>query len=152
MLSITVFNVDYDGIPKFILGIKQGPTWHGTALGWHSSLQMNIQKIPVVSERFCGVIYNDESSNIKIITYTAYLPTCGQDDEFLETVSQLTLDIRSHIEDHNFCSIIIGLDANQSEKFTLRRTNIFQSFLKDFSLVTILPDDLPTFHHNNQIF
>ena len=66
-------------------------------------------------------------------------------------VDKMTSDILSHIEDHNLCSIIIGLDANQSKKSTPRRTNIFQSFLKDFSLVTILPDDLPTFHHNNQI-
>ena len=26
-IDFTVFNVDYDGIPKFILGMKQGLTW-----------------------------------------------------------------------------------------------------------------------------
>ena len=131
--------------------LKQGPTWHGTAIGWHRSFQQNIEKIPAVSERFCGVLYDDKVSNIKILAYSAYLPTCGQDDEFLETVSQLTADIQSHIEDKNSCCIIIGLDANQSEKSTLRRTNIFKLFLKDFSLQTILPGNKPTFHHNNQI-
>ena len=34
--------------------LKQGPTWHGTAIGWHRSFQQNIEKIPAVSERFCG--------------------------------------------------------------------------------------------------
>ena len=35
--------------------LDKGPTWHGTALGWPSSVSSCISKIPLISTRFCGV-------------------------------------------------------------------------------------------------
>ena len=75
---------------------KSGPTWHGAALGWKKSLEKSITKLPVICERFCGVKYVDFSSNVDIIAYTAYLPTSGQDDDFLEILSILGSDITKH--------------------------------------------------------
>ena len=123
--------------------------WHGTAIGWHSSADSKITKIPVVSERFCGVVYQEAKT--KLVAYTAYLPTSGRDDEFLETISQLTIDLLTNIEDRSRCAILIGLDSNQSEKSSSRRKKSMESFMTDFSLKSILLDDTPTFHHNNQI-
>ena len=79
------------------------------------------------------------------------MPTSGQDDDFLETISQLTLNILENMEKRENCIIIIELDSNQSEKSTHRRSNAMKSFMSDFSLKSILPDERPTFHHNNQI-
>ena len=86
-----------------------------------------------------------------MVAYTAYLPTSGRDDEFLETISQLTIDLLTNIEDRNRCAILIGLDSNQSEKSSSRRKKSMESFMTDFSLKSILLDVTPTFHHNNQI-
>ena len=138
-------------LPAEDVVLKRGPTWHGTAIGWHSSANSKVTKLPVVSERFCGVCYCDLDTNTRILAYTAYLPTSGQDDAFLETVSQLTLDILANIEDRKNCTVIIGLDSNQSEKSTSRRIISMKSFMSDINLKTILPDDKPTFHHNNQL-
>ena len=44
---------------------------------------------------------------------------------------------------------MIGLDSNQSEKSTRRRTEAMERFREQFSLKTILLGDRPTFHHNN---
>ena len=126
---------------------KSGPTWHGAALGWKKSLEKSITKLPVISERFCGVKYVDLSSNVDIIAYTAYLPTSGQDDDFLEILSILSSDITKH--NTNNSVVIIGTDSNVSRKSSRRRFSAMKEFLRLFSLATILPDDTPTFHHNN---
>ena len=132
--------------------LTSGPTWHGTAIGWHSSISSSITKMPIISDRFCGVKYkNTDKHSLNILAYTAYLPTSGKDEEFIETVSQLTTDIENNIDDKKNFALLIGLDSNQSEKSTTRRTMAMRSFMLHFSLKTILPDDKATFHHNNQI-
>ena len=117
--------------PPEDLVLHSGPVWHGTALGWPSSLESNTTKCPVVSERFCGVQYLDSANNIDILSYCAYLPTSGQDDEFTEVLSLLALDITSNKRDNS--TIVIGLDSNQSEKSTKRRTDAMLDFMKMFS-------------------
>ena len=103
--------------------------------------------IIVISERFCGVKYEDTDSKVNILAYTVYLPTSGQDDEFLEILSILSSDIAQH--NTNDSVVIIGTDSNVSIKSSRRRCNAMNQFLQSFSLATILKDDKPTFHHNN---
>ena len=126
--------------------LQSGPVWHGTALDWDKSVDKNITKVPIISERFCGVIYDDLKT--KILAYTAYLPTSGQDYEFLHVLSQLFEDIESRITFDTI--VIIGLDSNQSERSSRCRTEAMKRFIKHFSLNTILINDDPTFHHNSQ--
>ena len=125
--------------------LQQGPVWHGTALGWYSSISSNITKFPVISTRFCGV--KIKYSDLAIIAYTAYLPTSGQDDLFIEVLDLLDHDITEHNEKDSI--IIIGADANTSEKSSARRQEAFSSFNEKFMVGTLLPGSEPTFHHNN---
>ena len=134
--------------PPEDLILQSGPTWHGTALGWKKSLEKFVNKLPVISERFCGVKYEDTDSKVDILAYTVYLPTSGQDDEFLEILAILSSDISQH--NTNDSVVIIGTDSNVSNKSSRRRYNAMKQFLQSFSLTTILKDDKPTFHHNNQ--
>ena len=83
-----------------------------------------------------------------ILSYTAYLPTSGQNEEFLEVLSQLSFDIRNNADEKS--SILIGLDSNQSNKSSRRRTDAMLKFKLQFSLGSVLLSDIPTFHHNNQ--
>ena len=46
-----------------------------------------------MSDRFCDVKYSDSSTDTSAIVYTAYLPTAGQDEEFLEILFFLNDDI-----------------------------------------------------------
>ena len=136
-------------LPTEDILLQSGPTWHGTVIGWHNSVDSSIMKLPIISERFCGVKYDDKIT--KILAYTVYLPTSGQDDEFLEILMQLTMDIINNIEHKDNYAIVIGLDSNQSKKSTLRRTRAMELFMSEFCLRTILPNDARTFHHNNQV-
>ena len=124
--------------------LESGPTWHGAAIGWHKTIDSKVTKIPVLHERFCGVTYSE--NHVNVLAYSAYLPTTGNDDEYLDVLELLTHDIQAHCKG----SIIIGLDSNQSIKSTRRRTNAMDKFLNTFSLKTLMISDTPTFHHNNQ--
>ena len=126
--------------------LKSGPTWHGTAIAWDKCIDKFISKIEVTSERFCGVKFSDYQTNI--LAYTAYLPTSGQDEAFLEVLEQFEFDIKNHITGK--CIILIGLDSNQSDRSSKRRTSAMEKFKKEFSLKSILVNNQPTFHHNNQ--
>ena len=76
------------------------------------------------------------------------MPTSGQDDEFLEVLSKLSFDIYNNVAENS--SIMIGLDSNQSNKSYRRRTDAMKQFQAQFSFKTVLLNDSPTFHHNNQ--
>ena len=129
--------------PEEILSIS-GPIWHGTALGWHSSFSSSIKPLPIISTRFCGIRM---TSPLHILAYTVYLPTSGQDEDYLEELSKLAHDISEH--NNTDTVIIIGLDSNTSEKSTKRRQTAFDDFKNEFCLESILQGDEPTFHHNN---
>ena len=125
--------------------LETGPIWHGTALGWHSSVGSDIVKIPLISTRFCGVKVSIDEH--KYVAYTVYLPTSGQDDLFLEEIALLSNDILRNSEKDSI--IILGLDSNCSNTGTPRRQEAFALFKKQFSLKSIIPGTEPTFHHNN---
>ena len=128
--------------------LQSGPIWHGTALGWRKSLDKSMTKIPIISERFCGVKFVDTSTDTSIIAYTAYLPTSGQDEEFMEILSLFSFDIAQNNTENSV--IIIGTDSNVSIKSSKRRSDTMKKFLDSFSLNSILINEEATFHHNNQ--
>ena len=134
-------------LPAEDIILQRGPVWHGTAIGWHSSISSFIKTIPIVSTRFCGIKL--EYSGIDIIAYTAYLPTSGQDDEFIEEISNLSHDISENVTRKTV--IVIGMDSNSSQKSSSRRQEAFSLFTEKFQLQTILPGSKPTFHHNNGV-
>ena len=142
--SVTTSDIFTPAEDKMLEG---GPTWHGAAIGWHKSIEKCVNKIPIISERFSGMKYTNGQTDI--LAYSAYLPTHGQDDEYLEVLSQLSFDIKSNMSQKS--CILIGLDTNQSKKSSIRRTNAMNNFLHEFALQKVLVNNKPTFHHNNQI-
>ena len=89
------------------------------------------------------------TKNVHIIAYTVYLPTSGQDDEYIEELSRLTHDISEH--KNRSTVIIIGADTNTSTKSTKRRQEAFDNFKNEFCLESIVQGEKPTFHHNNGV-
>ena len=90
----------------------------------------------------------DPVSKACAILYSTYLPTSGQDDNFLDILAQLNFNLSQNIDDD--LAVIIGTDTNVSNQSTKRRYNAMQTFLDFHSLNTILTNQEPTFHHNNQ--
>ena len=135
-------------IPTEDLLLNAGPVWQGTAIGWSMDIDMHVTKLPVISERFCGIQYKDVNSGYDILAYSVYMPTAGKDSEFLEVMSSLSVDITANRTTDT--TILIGCDSNQSKKSTNRRTSAMNKFLDEYDLSSILTSDKPTFHHNNQ--
>ena len=98
---------------------RSGPVWHGTALGWPKTIEKFITKLPIVSERFCGVKYVNKDLDINLLAYTAYLPTSGQDEDFIEILALLGHDITENNTENSV--VIIGTDSNVSRKSSKRR-------------------------------
>ena len=132
--------------PAEDLMMTPGTAWQGTTIGWSAEIDKNVTKLPIISDRFCGVFYAD--GELSFLSYSAYLPTSGQDEDFLEVLDQLRSDVTQHKLDNS--TIIIGADTNQSAKSSKRRTEAMDRFRKEFSLDSILVSNEPTFHHNNQ--
>ena len=112
--------------------LKAGPVWHGTAVGWAVGIEKYVTHLPIVSDRFCGIQYNDAQSDTIVLVYSVYFPTAGKDNDFLEVLSSLNLDIHQH--NTNNTVLLIGCDSNQSSKSTSRRTSAMDLFLKELNL------------------
>ena len=133
-------------VPEEELLTRSGPTWYGTSIAWKMEIDKYITRLPFCSERFCGVLYSDEGCSF--LLSTLYLPTSGQDEDFNETLEILSADILKYLKEG--IGLIIGTDTNVSIKSTKRRQAAMKHFQEHFNLHSILPHDLPTFHHHNQ--
>ena len=123
---------------------SSGHTWHGAAIVWHASLNSYVTNISNTHDRFTGIKIDFQGQSI--LAVSAYLPTSGQDDEFLECLSELSNFILVNNSDNR--TILIGLDANCSLKSTARRISGFSDFCDENNLLKICVSE-PTFHHNN---
>ena len=100
--------------PAEDLLLKQGSVLHGTAIGWSIEFDMPITKLDIVSNRFYGLKY--QLNDTSILAYSVYLPTSGQDDFFIEVLSELKYDIEQNISEN--CAIIAGLNVRTRICFT----------------------------------
>ena len=124
--------------------LASGPVWHGVAIGWRKDAGLNIQPLQSTNERLVGIkILMPQSS---LILISLYAPTSGHDEDFLETISNLSEYL------HTNCSqadqVVIGADSNCSTKSSSRRQVAWHNFCEKYSLV-IHSSQLPTFHHHN---
>ena len=69
------------------LNVQRIATWHGTALGGIKRLIVTFPS-SYISNRFCGFKYE---SNVKMICYSVYVAASGQDNEFVEILSNCHL-------------------------------------------------------------
>ena len=71
--------------------LETGPIWHGSALGWDKIIDSYIYPLQIVNEKFCGVKYVKKEQNISILAFIAYLPTSGDDDFFMDILSEVPI-------------------------------------------------------------
>ena len=132
--------------PEEEIMTKSGPVWHGTSIGWSLDIDKHVKRLPITSERFCGILFSSEECSF--LAYTLYLPTSGQDEDFNEVIDILTADILQYM--NKDMGLIIGADTNESSKSSKRRQRAMSHFKDIFKLQSIIQSDAPTFHHNNQ--
>ena len=124
--------------------LASGPVWHGVAIGWRKDAGLNIQPLQSTNERLVGIkILMPQSS---LILISLYAPTSGHDEDFLETISNLSEYLRTNCSQGD--QIIIGADSNCSTRSSSRRQVAWQNFCEKHLLV-IHSSQLPTFHHHN---
>ena len=132
--------------PEDTLGYP-GHTWHGAAILWHETLNHMVTSIGNVHDRFTSVKVTSEEQNILLIS--AYLPTSGKDNEFMECLGELAAFIDDNSESGT--TILIGLDSNCSDKSTKRRSTNLDQFCEDHDLIKVMAPG-PTFHHANGVY
>ena len=125
--------------------LHSGPTWHGSLIGWQVNEDSNVTRLPLVSERFCGIKY--KTNGVTILAYSVYFPTSGKDEEFLEVTSILAENIEQNQEKNVI--LIIGTDSNVPKNATRRRKDALNQLIEDFKLSPVSDNEKPTFHHNN---
>ena len=119
-------------------------TWHGAAVMWHASLNSNVLNICNTHDRFTGI--NMKFDEHSILAISAYLPTCGKDDEFLDCLAELSIFILQNKSETG--TVLIGTDSNCSEKSSPRRVQAFKQFCEENNLLKVCCSE-PTFHHVN---
>ena len=81
-----------------------------------------------------------------LLAISAYLPTFGKDDEYLECDDDLSNFILENKKTNEI--VLIGTDSNCSDKSTSRRKAALSSLCTELAL-TKLCTSHPTFHHHN---
>ena len=82
----------------------------------------------------------------QVLAVSAYLPTSGKDDEYIECLTELSNFINENSAMGE--AVLIGTDCNCSERSSSRRLESFQDFCNQHNLVQISCKE-PTFHHSN---
>ena len=116
----------------------------GTMVLWKTKHDPYIDIHPVVSSAFLPVIFNPPGS-ILSIHIAVYLPTDGQEHEFVEELSKLSVAIDELCDVHPEAPIFLRGDFNVG-KNNNKRIKLFKHFCSDHSFHEVkLPK--PTYHH-----
>ena len=124
--------------------LSSGPIWQGAALGWHDDLHSKVTSIPSNHDRFAAIKLKLAESSLFLASF--YAPTAGHDDDFLESIFYLSEFISQNYTTND--TVIIGTDANCSEKSSSRRKASWNNFCQNLNL-KVHSTGQPTFHHNN---
>ena len=85
-----------------------------------------------------------QQKSLLLVSY--YAPTAGKDDDYLDSVCNLSDFLQQHLSPGD--EIIIGADYNCSSKSPVRRHEVWKSVCGRFELSTHHPPN-PSFHHHN---
>ena len=141
--NIQISTPDMFTPPEDTLG-SADHTWHGVAILWHTSLDSSLKRLKTKNSRFTAVRISLNQQNFLAIS--AYLPTSGKDDEYMECVWDITNFVRENKTENE--AVLIGTDSNCSEKSSKRRLHAFQKLTNELDLEKVCTKQ-PTFHHHN---
>ena len=118
--------------------------WHGVAVGWRNDIGASISILESTCDRISGVKMSLCDNSLLLLSF--YAPTAGQDDDFLESLCNLSDYLLQYLTPGD--QVIIGTDSNCSTKSFRRRQDAWENFCNKFQLTNHLSPH-PSFHHHN---
>ena len=116
----------------------------GTLVLWKKMHDPFISVWPVSSSAFLPILFQPTDSVLSIHV-AIYLPTAGQDAQFVEELANLTTTLEEISENHPESPVYLRGDFNVSHKNS-KRMSLLDHFCKQFSLLEV-PILHPTYHH-----
>ena len=141
--SFVISTPDMLSNPEDLL-LKPAHVWHGVAVGWRKNIAACITPLDSNCARISGAKISLQDHSILLLSY--YAPTAGQDEEFLESVCDLSDFLLKHLSLGD--QVIIGADYNCSHRSSKRRQEAWRNFRDSFQLSDHLSPH-PSFHHHN---
>lgn len=123
---------------------KSGHVWHGLAIGWRNDICQNIHILDSSCDRIVGVKLELSTRSLLLLSF--YAPTSGRDEDFLESISNLSEYVQRNSSQGD--QIIIGADSNCSTKSSSRRQEAWRILCESLELKEHKPT-FPSFHHHN---
>ena len=126
------------------LPLFQNQSHGGTMAIWKRSVDKYITLYPVRSSSFLPVIFSPPGSPVSV-HIGLYLPTSGQETQFVSQVTHLRILIEEIQEKYPDCMVYLRGDSNANTN-NKQRYNIFENFLKSMKLNNVsIPHK--TYHH-----
>ena len=116
----------------------------GAMILWRQWLDPYVKVIPPTSSSFLAIVLRIPGSQISVHV-SLYLPTHGQDTEFLCELASLKNCLEKLNSDYDYPIIFIRGDANVNDKNTTR-VNMLNSFMNHLKLIRT-PIEHRTYHH-----
>ena len=126
------------------LPLYKGKAKGGTMVMWQKKLDSYVKVIPATSSSYLPIVLTMPGTQISVHV-ALYLPTHGQDTEFVSELANLKNCLDNLVITYNDPPLFIRGDANVNEKNT-NRVNIINSFKEHFNLTQV---DIKhkTYHH-----
>ena len=141
--SFCISTPDMFSNPEDLL-LRQAHVWHGVAVGWRNDIAASITPLDSTCERISGVKFTLQNHSLLLVSY--YAPTAGKDEEFLESVCDLSDFLLKHLSRAD--QVVIGADCNCSQHSSKRRQEAWRNFHERFHLSDHRSSH-PSFHHHN---
>ena len=126
------------------LPLSRSQAFGGTLAIWKTSLDPFISVHPVTTSSFLPIIFSPLGSPPSI-HIALYLPTSGQEIEFVEAITNMRVVIDDLKEIHPDATVYIRGDSNVN-KNNIPRSKLFRDFVENLELQNV-PTNHNTYHH-----
>ena len=116
----------------------------GCMILWKLCFDPYITVHPVPSSSILPIVFNPPGTRVSV-HISIYLPTHGQDEEFIEELANLAVCLDELLDIHPDALVFLRGDFNVNDKNT-KRTALLKRFFEDAELHEIEIDH-PTYHH-----
>lgn len=130
----------YDSELPFLKSRTKG----GTLIMWKRSLDPFISVWPVSTTSFLPILFHPPNSPLTV-HIAVYLPTSGQESQFLEDLSNLSMVMDELHDAHPAAQFYLRGDFNASLRNT-KRSDLLSHFCNEKNLLDV-PIHHPTYHH-----
>ena len=126
------------------LPLTKSRTHGGTMILWKIQLDPFVTVYPATSSSFLPILFHPPGSPLSI-HICVYLPTLGQESQFVEEIAKLTITIEELIDKYPEAPIYLRGDFNVSQKNLKRNTLL--SYLSNQHELLEMPLHHNTYHH-----